>query len=173
MVGPGLQVWWPAALLARATGGLSHGGPGPTAKSEVGRLRLLRLPGQATETAASLSATDSERRRFKLGGCRGRLRAREVTVTIANGSRHGKGNVGPVRPPAGGPPTGTVETCWFSLVMHVRSFTEEISMQSSLDSRISMMLPPVLAQSAFALPKQIKTLWPRLKLLRFLVLEAL
>jgi hypothetical protein len=27
-------------------------------------------------------------------------------------------------------------------------------MQSSLDSRISMLLPPVLAQSAFALPKK-------------------
>ncbi len=47
-----------------------------------------------------------------------------------------------------------VETCWFSLVMHVNPLTEEVSMQSSLDSRISMLLPPVLAQSAFALPKQ-------------------
>ena len=68
-----------------------------------------------------------------------------------------------------------VETCWFSLVMHVNPLTEEISMQSSfkLDSRISMLLPPVLAQSAFALPKKIKTLWPRLTRLRFLVLDAL
>ncbi len=52
----------------------------------------------------------------------------------------------------------SVETCWFSLVMHESPLTEdsEISMQSSfnLDSRISMFLPPVLAQSAFALPKK-------------------
>jgi len=47
-----------------------------------------------------------------------------------------------------------IETCWFSLVMHESLLTEEISMQSSLDSRISMMLPPVLEQSAFALPKK-------------------
>jgi len=47
-----------------------------------------------------------------------------------------------------------IETCWFSLVMHVNPLTEEISMQSSLDSRISMLLPPVLAQSAFALQKK-------------------
>ena len=47
-----------------------------------------------------------------------------------------------------------VETCWFSLVMHESPLTEEISMQSSLDSRILMLLPPVLAQSAFALPKK-------------------
>ena len=47
-----------------------------------------------------------------------------------------------------------VETCWFSLVMHVNPLSEEISMQSSLDDRIAMMLPPVLAQSAFALPKK-------------------
>jgi hypothetical protein len=66
-----------------------------------------------------------------------------------------------------------VETCWFSLVMHVSPLTEDISMQSRLDSRISMLLPPVLAQSAFELPKKIKTLWPRLTLLRLLVLEAL
>jgi hypothetical protein len=50
------------------------------------------------------------------------------------------------------------ETCWFSLVMHESLLTEEISMQSSLDSRISMLLPPVLAQSAFALPIKTKTL---------------
>ena len=68
----------------------------------------------------------------------------------------------------------SVETCWFSLVMHESPLTEEISMQSRLDSRISMLLPPVLAQSAFALQKKkIKMLWPRLKLLRFLVLDAL
>ena len=48
----------------------------------------------------------------------------------------------------------SVETCWFSLVKHESPLTEEISMQSSLDSRISMLLPPVLAQSAFALPKK-------------------
>ena len=36
-----------------------------------------------------------------------------------------------------------VETCWFSLVMHVSPLTEEISMISSLDSRISMLLPPI------------------------------
>ena len=48
----------------------------------------------------------------------------------------------------------SIETCWFSLVMHESPLTEEISMQSSLDSRISMLLPPVLAQSAFALPKK-------------------
>ncbi len=47
----------------------------------------------------------------------------------------------------------SVETCWFSLVMHESPLTEEISMQSSLDSRISILLPPGLAQSAFALPK--------------------
>ena len=46
-----------------------------------------------------------------------------------------------------------VETCWFSLVMHVNPLTEQISMQSSLDSRISTMLLSVLEQSAFALPK--------------------
>ena len=67
----------------------------------------------------------------------------------------------------------SVETCWFSLVMHESPLTEEISMQSSLDGRISMLLPPVLAQSTFALQKKIKTLWPRLTLLRFLVLDAL
>ncbi len=40
--------------------------------------------------------------------------------------------------------------------MHESPLTEEISMQSSLDSRISMLLPPgpVLAQSAFALQKK-------------------
>jgi hypothetical protein len=48
----------------------------------------------------------------------------------------------------------SVETCWFSLVMYESPLTEEISMQSSLDGRISMFLPPVLAQSAFALPKK-------------------
>ncbi len=48
----------------------------------------------------------------------------------------------------------SVEICWFSLVMHESPLTEEISMQSSLDSRISMFLPPVLAKSAFALPKK-------------------
>jgi hypothetical protein len=48
----------------------------------------------------------------------------------------------------------SIETCWFSLVMHESLLMEEISMQSSLNSRISMLLPPVLAQSAFALPKQ-------------------
>ncbi len=48
----------------------------------------------------------------------------------------------------------SIETCWFSLVMHESLLMEEISMQSSLDSRISMLLPPVLAQSAFALPKK-------------------
>ena len=47
---------------------------------------------------------------------------------------------------------------FFSLVMHESPLTEEISMQSSLDTRISMLLPPVLAQSAFALPKKINTL---------------
>ncbi len=47
-----------------------------------------------------------------------------------------------------------VETCWFSLVMHVNPLKEEISMQSSLDNHISMMLPPVLEQSAFALQKK-------------------
>ncbi len=47
----------------------------------------------------------------------------------------------------------SVETCWFSLVMHEGPLTEEISMQASLDNRISMLLPPVLAQSAFAPPK--------------------
>jgi hypothetical protein len=39
-------------------------------------------------------------------------------------------------------------------VIHESPLTEEISMQSSLDSRILMLLPPVLAQSAFALPKK-------------------
>ena len=48
----------------------------------------------------------------------------------------------------------SVETCWFSLVMHESPLTEEVSMQSSLDGRISMLLPPVLAQSAFALPNK-------------------
>ncbi len=48
----------------------------------------------------------------------------------------------------------SIETCWFSLVIHESPLTEEISMQSSFDSRISMLLPPVLAQSAFALPKK-------------------
>ena len=48
----------------------------------------------------------------------------------------------------------SIETCWFSLVIHESPFTEEISMISSLDSHILMWLPPVLAQSAFALPKK-------------------
>jgi len=48
----------------------------------------------------------------------------------------------------------SIETCWFSLVIHESPLTEEISMHSSLDSRISMWLPPVLAQSAFALSKK-------------------
>jgi hypothetical protein len=56
------------------------------------------------------------------------------------------------------------ETCWFSFVMHESLFTEEIFMQSSLDSRImpriSMFLAPVLAQSAFALPKKSKSFGP-------------
>ncbi len=48
------------------------------------------------------------------------------------------------------------ETCCFSLVIHASDspLTEEISRQSSSDSRISMVLPPVLAQSAFARPKK-------------------
>ena len=54
----------------------------------------------------------------------------------------------------------SIETCWFSLVMHESLLTEEISMQSSLDSSISMLLPPVLAQSAFALPKKKKHFGP-------------
>ncbi len=53
----------------------------------------------------------------------------------------------------------SVETCWFSFVMHESPLTEEVYMQSSLDSHISMLLPPVLAQSAFALQNKIKTLW--------------
>ncbi len=48
----------------------------------------------------------------------------------------------------------SIETCWFSLVIHESPLTEEISMHYSLDSHISMWLPPVLAQSAFALPKK-------------------
>ena len=67
-----------------------------------------------------------------------------------------------------------IETCCFSLVMHDSPLMEEISMQSSLDIRISMLLPPVLVQRTFELPKkEIKTLERRLQLLSFSVLEAL
>ena len=37
----------------------------------------------------------------------------------------------------------SIETRWFSLVIHESPLTEETSMKSSLDSRILMLLPPV------------------------------
>jgi hypothetical protein len=58
----------------------------------------------------------------------------------------------------------SIETSWFLLMMHDSPLTEEKSMQSGLDTRISMFHPPVSAQSASALPKKyIKILEPKLK----------
>jgi hypothetical protein len=45
----------------------------------------------------------------------------------------------------------SIETSWFSLLIHESLSTEEKSMQSSIDTRISMSPPPISAQSAFAL----------------------
>ena len=40
-------------------------------------------------------------------------------------------------------PCNSIETSWFSLVIHESPLTEEKSMPSSLDTRISMLTPPV------------------------------
>ena len=40
-------------------------------------------------------------------------------------------------------PRNSIETSWFSLVIHESPLTEEKSMPSSLDTRISMLTPPV------------------------------
>ena len=50
----------------------------------------------------------------------------------------------------------SVETVWFSLVMHDKSLMDEISMQSCLDSRISMLLPPVWRRAHLRSQKKIK-----------------
>jgi hypothetical protein len=69
-----------------------------------------------------------------------------------------------------------VHTSWFALTMHESPFTSKKSMQSSLDTCVSMFPPPVLAQERIcALKTYFKTLQPKFKLerLRFLVLDAL
>ena len=48
----------------------------------------------------------------------------------------------------------SMETSWFSLVIHESPLTEEKSMQSSLDTHISMFPPPVSRRAHFALPKK-------------------
>ena len=56
----------------------------------------------------------------------------------------------------------SIETSWFSLVIHEKPLTEEKSMPSSLDSRISMLPPPVSRRAHLRSQKkpdsQIKTL---------------
>ena len=47
----------------------------------------------------------------------------------------------------------SIETSWFSLLIHESLLTEEKSMQSSIDISIQMLPPPDSAQSAFALKK--------------------
>ena len=46
------------------------------------------------------------------------------------------------------------ETCWFSLVMHGSMLTEEIYMQSSFNSRVSMLLPPLFGTERICAPKK-------------------
>ncbi len=62
----------------------------------------------------------------------------------------------------------SIESVWFSLLIHASPLTEEICMQSSLDTRISLFPPPVSAQSASAL----KNKHFNQESFRFLVLDA-
>ena len=51
----------------------------------------------------------------------------------------------------------SIETSWFSLVIHESPLTEEKTMPSSIDTRISMLTPPVSRRAHFALPKKTYT----------------
>ena len=62
----------------------------------------------------------------------------------------------------------SVETSWFSLVIHGSPLTEEKSMPSSLDTRISMLSPPVSRRAHL---RSQKKLIPKLKHLSFLLLD--
>ncbi len=53
------------------------------------------------------------------------------------------------------PHSNSIETSLLSLMIHDSLLTEENSIQSSLDTSISMFHPPVSAQSVFALQKKI------------------
>ena len=64
----------------------------------------------------------------------------------------------------------SIETSWFSLVMHKSPFTEEKYMQSSVDTRISTLPPPVSRRAHFALPKKIK---PKLKHFSFFAFRCI
>ena len=67
----------------------------------------------------------------------------------------------------------SMETSWFSLTMHESPFTQEKSMRSSSDTRVSMLLLSIWRRSASALSKKtLKPLLPNWKRLRFLLLEA-
>ena len=54
-------------------------------------------------------------------------------------------------------PCNSIETSWFSLVIHESPLTEEKTMPSSIDTRISMLTPPVSRRAHFALPKKTYT----------------
>jgi hypothetical protein len=60
-----------------------------------------------------------------------------------------------------------LHTSWFALTMHESPFTSEKSIQSSLDTCVSMFPPPVLAQERIgALKSHFKTLQPKLERLQ-------
>jgi len=64
----------------------------------------------------------------------------------------------------------SIETSWFSLVIHEKPLTEEKSMPSSLDSRISMLPPPVSRRAHL---RSQKKLIAKLKHWSFFILDAL
>ena len=63
----------------------------------------------------------------------------------------------------------SIETSWFSLVIHESPLTEEKTMPSSLDTRISMLTPPVSRRAHL---RSQKKLIAKLNHLRFLLLDA-
>ncbi len=66
----------------------------------------------------------------------------------------------------------SIETGWFSLVIHESPLTEEKSMPSSLDSSILMLPPPVSRRAHLRSKKKLIAKLSQIKTLEFFALDA-